>query len=66
MADDAIVFVVDDDQALRGSLRYLIESVGHQVRTFPSASAFLTEYKADCPCCLVLDVRVPGGSGINL
>lgn len=66
MSAEQTVFVVDDDAALRDSLRWLIESVGHTVRTFPSARAFLAEYRPDSGGCLVLDVRMPGGSGVEL
>lgn len=61
-----VVFVVDDDAALRKSLRWLIESVGLRVETFPSAQAFLDSYTTDAPGCLVLDVRMPGLSGLEL
>lgn len=66
MPADATVFVVDDDQAVRKSLRWLLESVGIAVRTFDSAVAFLDEYDPRQPGCLVLDVRMPGASGIEL
>jgi two-component system response regulator FixJ len=60
------VYVVDDDPAMRSSLRWLIESVGLVVRTCASAQEFLTTYVADAPGCLVLDVRMPGMSGLDL
>ncbi len=60
------VFVVDDDQAVLRSLRWLIESVSLEVETFASARAFQTEYDRRKPGCLVLDVRMPGGSGLEL
>ena len=60
------VFVVDDDPAILRSMRWLIESVGLPVRTFPSAKEFLDEYNPDMPGCLVLDVRMPGISGLEL
>jgi two-component system response regulator FixJ len=61
-----IVYVVDDDPAMRSSLRWLIESVGLTVRTCASAQEFLSTYQATDPGCLVLDVRMPGMSGLDL
>lgn len=66
MPSDSIVFVVDDDAAVCDSLRFLIESVGLQVRTFSSADEFLAAYTPDQPGCLVLDIRMPGMSGLEL
>ncbi len=60
------VFVVDDDKAVRNSLRWLIESVGLAVETFGSAREFLSAYDPECPGCLVADVRMPGMSGVEL
>lgn len=60
------VFVVDDDEAVRDSLSYLIASVDLQVKAFASATDFLDAYKADMPGCLVVDVRMPGMSGLEL
>src|SRR5579864_9514699 len=60
------VFVVDDDAALRKSLCWLIESVGLRVKTFASAQAFLDAYKPGMAGCIVLDVRMPGMSGLEL
>jgi RNA polymerase sigma factor (sigma-70 family) len=62
----ATVFVVDDDQAMRNSLKWLIESVGVQVESFASADEFLRHYQAGRPGCLVADVRMPGMSGLDL
>jgi RNA polymerase sigma factor (sigma-70 family) len=62
----ATVFVVDDDQAMRNSLKWLIESVGVQVESFASADEFLSRYQPDRTGCLVLDVRMPGMSGLDL
>lgn len=64
--NEPTVFIVDDDQAVARSLRWLIESVQLKVETFPSAQAFLDGYSAAKPGCLVLDVRMPGMSGIEL
>ena len=62
----ATVFVVDDDQAMRNSLKWLIESVGVQVESFASADEFLAQYQSGRHGCLVLDVRMPGMSGLDL
>jgi two-component system response regulator FixJ len=64
--DVPTVFVVDDDPAMRASLRWLIESVGLAVRTFSTAQEFLSSHKPSVPGCLVLDVRMPGMSGLDL
>ena len=61
-----VVFVVDDDPAMRDSLRWLIESTGLQVETFADAQAFLARIGPELPGCLILDVRMPGMSGIDL
>ncbi len=62
----ATVFIVDDDPSMRDSLRWLIESVGLNVEPFANADAFLEEFSGDAPGCLVLDVRMPGTSGMEL
>ena len=67
MADGKpIVFVVDDDAAARSAAESLLHSVGLRVETFDSASAFLDRALPDGPSCLVLDVRLPRISGIEL
>jgi FixJ family two-component response regulator len=63
---DPIVFVVDDDPSIREALTSLIRSVGLSVETFGSAREFLTRQRSDVPGCLVLDVRLPGLSGLDL
>ena len=63
---DATVFVVDDDTSVRTALKRLIQSLGFKVKTFDSAQAFLKQEPHDGPACLVLDVRMPGMSGIEL
>jgi len=60
------VFIVDDDLAVARSLRWLIESVSLKVETFASSQAFLDGYDAAKPGCMVLDVRMPGMSGLEL
>lgn len=66
MTPKAIVFVIDDDEAARQSLRWLMESVGLKVACFDSAQAFLDAYDPEVTGCLVLDVRMPGISGLDL
>ena len=63
---DAMVFVVDDDAPMRESLKNLIRSVGLRVELFSSAQEFLRSKRLDLPSCLVLDVRLPGLSGLDL
>ena len=63
---DAMIFVVDDDASIREALQRLLRSVGLQVTTFASAHEFLHHRGADVPGCLVLDVRLPGLSGLDL
>jgi FixJ family two-component response regulator len=63
---DPIVFVVDDDPSIRDALTSLLRSVGLRVETFGSAREFLTRQHPDAPGCLVLDVRLPGLSGLDL
>lgn len=68
MTDSAlpVVYVVDDDEALRDSLRWLLESAGHRVATCASAESFLASYDSKQAGCLVLDTRLPGMSGLEL
>ena len=66
MSTEPIVFVVDDDQAIRSSLKWLIESVGLQVETYASADEFMRSYYPGRAGCLLLDVRMPGMSGLEL
>lgn len=63
---EAIVFVVDDDPSVRPALESLIRSVGLRVQSFGSAQEFLRNKRPDLPSCLVLDVRLPGLSGLDL
>lgn len=60
------IFVVDDDSAVRDALKLLLRSVGQAVETFGSAQEFLDAYGEDRPGCLVLDIRMPGMSGLEL
>jgi FixJ family two-component response regulator len=60
-----IVFVVDDDESMRKALSNLVRSVDLQVETFASAPEFLDVKLPDAPCCLILDIRLPGVSGLE-
>jgi FixJ family two-component response regulator len=64
--NDPVVYVVDDDLSMRDALDSLIRSVGFRVQTFASAQDFLKSTLPDAPGCLVLDVRLPGLSGLDL
>jgi FixJ family two-component response regulator len=66
MLGEPTVFVVDDDEAVRDSMRLLLESVHLRVATFASASEFLTQYASDRPGCLLLDARLPDIDGLEL
>jgi FixJ family two-component response regulator len=61
----AVVFVIDDDPSMRGALEDLVGSIGLQVRPFCSPQDFLQSKLPDAPGCLVLDVRLPGMSGLT-
>ena len=61
-----VVFVVDDDPSVRKSLTCVIASAGYTVETFASARDFMTRESAAGPCCMVLDVRMPGLTGLDL
>jgi FixJ family two-component response regulator len=65
-SDSPIVFVVDDDYRVRQALSSLISSVGLRVAAFNSAAEFLESEKPDVPACLVLDLQLPGTSGLEL
>ena len=61
-----LISIVDDDDALRKSLDNLIRSVGWRAQVFPSAEAFLSSNQVPAPDCLILDIRLPGISGLKL
>ena len=63
---DSIVYVVDDDSSVREAIKSLIMSVGLRVETFGTAQEFLKSTRLDAPGCVVLDVRLPGLSGLDL
>jgi DNA-binding NtrC family response regulator len=64
--NDPLVCVIDDDSSIRESLRNLLRSAGLKVQTFGSAQEFLTNRPSEAPGCLVLDVKMPGISGLEL
>ena len=65
MANGPIVYVIDDDPSMRNAIEDLLQSVGLGIRVFPSAQEFLTAARPDAPGCIVLDVRLPGQSGLD-
>jgi len=65
MTAASLVFVIDDDPSVRSSLKFLLSTVGLQAETFESADSFLRRKLSDMPSCLVLDVRLPGLSGLD-
>ena len=66
MPDHPVVFVVDDDPAVADALKVLISAAGYEVETFTSGERFLQRANGICPGCIVLDVRMPGQSGLEL
>ena len=66
MTEESIIHVVDDDDAVRGALSRLLRSVGYGIRLHAAASEFLKAALPDAPGCIVLDVRMPGVSGLEL
>jgi FixJ family two-component response regulator len=60
------VYIVDDDPDMRDSLRWLIKTVGLHAETFSSAAGFLRDFAPNGPGCVILDVRMPGTSGLDL
>ncbi len=66
MSQDVIVYIVDDDPDVRNSLRFLLESVQFRTQSFATAHEFLEAYRPTQPGCLLLDVRMPGMSGLDL
>jgi FixJ family two-component response regulator len=64
--EQPVVIVIDDDQSLRQGLERLFDSVGLHVEAYPSAQAFLQAEMPTAPSCLVLDIRMPGQSGLDL
>lgn len=66
MPEECFVYIVDDDDGMRASLRDLLRSVGYNVRDFSSAAEFIEAQLEEAPGCLISDVRLPGGSGLEL
>ena len=66
MTGQAVVHLVDDDDSLRSALQRLLTAAGHRVKAYASAGEFLLEPPADGPGCLLLDLRMPGPSGLEL
>ena len=66
MSSEGVVYIVDDEEAVRRSIARLVRSVGLRAETFPSAQAFLAQKLEAGPACLVLDVRLPGQSGLDV
>ncbi len=66
MDENPVVFVVDDDEAVREGISDLIHSMGYEVQNFASAEDFVQTYRPGRPACLLLDVRIPGMSGMEL
>jgi len=64
--NEPTIIVVDDDPAMRDSLCWLIETIGYPVKTYASAQEFLNNYNPSLPGCMILDVRLPGMSGLQL
>lgn len=65
-SEQPVVFVIDDDVSVREGLKNLLRSVGLNVKTFSAAGEFMSSERPDTPGCLVLDVRLPGISGLDL
>jgi FixJ family two-component response regulator len=65
MPDGPIVYVIDDDPSMREAIEDLLQSVGLGIRVFPSAQEFLKAARPDATSCIVLDVRLPGQSGLD-
>jgi FixJ family two-component response regulator len=64
--DDPIVYLLDDDYRVREALTSLLSSVGFRVEVFASAAEYLKFKKLDSPACLILDLELPGMSGLEL
>lgn len=65
MSPVSMVYIVDDDEALRNALDSLLRSVGLSTALYGSAQAFLQAPRAECPSCMILDVRLPGKNGLD-
>lgn len=65
MGEARVVYIIDDDESLRAALDSLLRSIGHNTRVYASVSEFLSAQRPDAPGCLILDVRMPGISGLD-
>lgn len=66
MNDEATVYLVEDDDAVRDSLQLVLESVGHNVEAYSRADSFLEQFSPEMAGCIVLDIRMPGMNGMEL
>ena len=66
MTGQPLIHIVDDDESLRGALQRLLSAAGYRTKTYASAGEFLLEPPGDSPGCLLLDLRLPGPSGLDL
>lgn len=66
MSETALISIVDDDESIREAIQSLLRSVGFRVKTFASAEQFLQSDQIETTACLILDVRMPGMSGLEL
>lgn len=66
MIETALISIVDDDESIREAIQSLLRSVGFRVKTFASAEQFLQSDQIETTACLILDVRMPGMSGLEL
>ena len=64
--EEPVVFIIDDDETVRETVADLLHSVGLGAQTFGSAKEFLEAKRPDVPGCIVLDVRLPGASGLEV
>ncbi len=65
MGEARVVYIIDDDESMRAALDSLLRSIGHNTRVYASVSEFLSAQRPDAPGCLILDVRMPGISGLD-
>lgn len=65
-AQDAVVYVIDDDEKIRDALKFLLKSVGHESQMFSSGRDFLENFKPGAAGCIISDIRMPGMSGLEL
>src|ERR1700733_4688275 len=63
--DQPVVYVIDDDASVRESIADLLHSIGLEVESFGSTQEFLQSTRQDAPSCIVLDIRLPGSSGLE-